>query len=374
MIARQLENLLRSKTGSGKAIIVLGPRQTGKTTLVKKICQDQAPFLWLTCDDIEVKSQLENANEQRLRQIIGSYKTVFVDEAQRVPNIGLTLKLITDRIPDVQLFVSGSSALELLSEISEPLTGRKWEYMLFPISWKELVDHIGFLDARKQLETRLVFGMYPEVVSNLGSEPEILRQLSSSYLYKDLLSYAGLRKPDLVEKLLTALALQVGNEVSYNELAQLLQVDKNTVMQYIGLLEKAFIVHRLQPFARNLRSEITTSRKVYFYDNGIRNAIIANYQPLSLRQDSGALWENFLVNERLKYLEYERIFANRYFWRTYDHQEIDYVEERDGKRFAFEFKWSPTKAGRFPKTFAGAYPDSVFETINRDNFEGFLGA
>jgi predicted AAA+ superfamily ATPase len=373
MISRLLEPIIEQRLGSGKAIVILGPRQTGKTTLLNKICQEKGLFLYLTCDDPEVRVQLENANEQRLRQIIGDHHTIFIDEAQRVKNIGLTLKLIIDRIPGIQLLVSGSSFLELTSEINEPLTGRKWEYMLLPISWKELVKHLGFLDARKQLETRLIYGLYPEVVNELGQETEILRQLASSYLYKDLLSYVGIRKPDLIEKLLVALALQLGHEVSYNELSQLLQVDRQTIMQYIDLLEKAFIVHRLQPFSRNLRNEISSSRKIYFYDNGIRNAILANFQPLALRQDTGALWENFLINERLKYLEYDRVAANRYFWRTYEQQEIDYLEERDGRFFAFEFKWNPSAKWRAPKSFLSAYPEAVTQVIHRDNFEAFIG-
>ncbi len=372
MIKRLLEDSINQKLTLGKVIIVLGPRQTGKTTLLNEVCKNR-DCLTLDGDDPIDRELLLNANKKKLQQIIGNHKFVFIDEAQRIKNIGLTLKIITDQIAGVQLLVSGSSALELANEINEPLTGRKWEYMLYPISWKELVAHSGYLDATKQLEQRLIYGMYPDVVMNLGEEKEILQQLSSSYLYKDLLSYQGIRKTDLIEKLLKALAFQVGNEVSYNELSQLLGVDKNTINHYINLLEKAFIVYRLPSYSRNTRNEIRNNRKIYFYDNGIRNAIIANFQPLGLRQDVGALWENFLMSERLKYTRYSNIWANRYFWRNYQQREIDYIEERDGKLFAFEFKWNKKKNVRFPKAFTNAYPNAEIRLVTPDNFDEFLG-
>ncbi len=357
---------------SGKAIIVLGPRQTGKTTLMMEICEEYAGFLTLNCDDPGVRAQLENATQQRLRQLIGNHKLLFIDEAQRVVNIGLTLKLIVDQFPSVQLFVTGSSSLDIANKINEPLTGRKWEYMLYPISFEELVNYSGFMGASNQLEQRLVYGMYPEIVTHPGQEEELLQQLAGSYLYKDLLSFEGIRKPLLLEKMLKALAFQVGNEISFNELSQLLEVDKKTVMNYLNLLEKAFVVFQLQPLSRNLRNEINTSRKVYFYDNGIRNALIANFQPLALRQDIGALWENFLITERMKLLHYKGIYANRYFWRTHAKQEIDYVEEYQGKLFAYEFKWNPSRKVRFPKTFLTAYPNHQTKVVNSTNYYEFL--
>ncbi|OQX72446.1 MAG: ATPase [Bacteroidetes bacterium 4484_276] len=372
MIKRIVEKNILEKLKTGKAIIILGPRQTGKTTLVKKVLDGLGDYCFLNCDNTSVKTQLEQANTQKLRQIIGKHKIVFVDEAQRVKDIGLTLKLITDEMPEVQLFVSGSSSLELLSEISEPLTGRKWEYMLFPISWQELTDHIGFLDAKMQLENRLIFGMYPEVITNQGDEKDVLIQLTSSYLYKDLLEYKGIRKPDLIIKLLQALAFQVSSEVSFNELANLLGVDKNTIYTYIDLLEKAFIIFRLYPFKRNLRNEISTSRKIYFYDNGIRNSLIANFNPIALRQDKGALWENFLISERMKYLNYNKIWTNKYFWRTHAQQEIDYIEDKDGKLYTYEFKWNPKKTVKLPRSFSVAYPNSEYEIVNAENFDRFL--
>jgi uncharacterized protein len=372
MIKRELEILISSRMNKGKAIIILGPRQTGKTTLMLKIAGHEGSFLMLNCDDPIVRDQLDNVNTETLRQLLGKQKIVFIDEAQRVKNIGLTLKLITDTIKDVQLLVSGSSSFELTDKVNEPLTGRKWEYFLFPVSWNELYDHYGHLSAFQQLETRLIYGMYPDVINNPGEEKEILKQLTDSYLYKDLFSLQGIRKPELVVSLLRALALQLGNEVSYNELSRLLQVDKKTIINYIDLLEKAFVIFRLLPYRRNLRTEIGTSRKIYFYDTGIRNAIAANFNPLSLRQDTGSLWENFLIAERMKSNHYSGRWANSYFWRTTLQQEIDYLEEREGKLFAYEFKWSSSGKYKIPKTFTTSYPETKTMIVTRESFPKFI--
>lgn len=372
MIKRELAGIIQSKLNKGKAIIVLGPRQSGKTTLLESIARDQGSFLLLDCDDPLTRERMENPTTEQLKQLIGSYKLVLIDEAQRVNNIGITLKIIIDRLKNVQLLVSGSSALELAGEINEPLTGRKWEYMLYPISWLEFQNHFGNLKALQQLETRIIYGMYPDVINRFGDEQEVLRLLAGSYLYKDLLSFKGIRKPELPEKLLRALALQLGNEVSYNELANLLQVDKQTISMYIDLLEKTFVIFRLQSFSRNLRNEISTRRKIFFYDNGIRNALIGNFSPLSMRQDTGSLWENFILSERMKYLHYKRLFPGRFFWRTVQRQEIDYIEEVDGKLYAYEIKWNPKAKFIFSKTFTGAYPDAKILLINKENFQEFL--
>jgi len=372
LLKRQLQQVLKDRSNSGKAILLIGPRQTGKTTLLRMMLEDFKPYLFLDGDNPQVRKELTNVNTEKLKQIIGNHKTVFIDEAQRIGNIGLTLKLITDQISHVKLFVSGSSAFELNEKINEPLTGRKWEYHLFPISWKELNDHIGYLDSKQQLEQRLVFGMYPDVIIHPGDEINILQQLTSSYLYKDILSLAGLRKPEIVEKLLKALAFQVGSQVSYNELSNHIKADKNTVSTYLDILEKAFVVFRLQPFSRNLRNEISTSRKIYFYDNGVRNSLIGNFSPIEFRQDKGALWENFLMAERKKQNHYTERYCLTYFWRTRQKQEIDYIEEADGKISAFEFKFNPSKKVKLSKTFANAYPDASFEVIDSENFTSFV--
>ncbi len=371
MIIRELENVIKSRLNSGKAIVLLGPRQTGKTTLLTKIASGIGDFLLLDCDEILIRERLEDANFENLKQLISGHQLVFIDEAQRVKNIGLSLKIITDRIKDVQLLVSGSSSLEIANEINEPLTGRKWEYLLLPISWHEFRKYNGYLKARQQLEQRLIYGMYPDVINRSGNEEAVLKQLSSSYLYKDLLTVQTIRKPELLPRLLRALALQLGNEVSNNELANLLRVNKDTIASYIDLLEKAFIIFRLEPLSRNLRNEISSNRKIFFYDNGIRNALISNYNPLSLRQDTGALWENFLISERYKYLMNKQVAANAYFWRTTQQQEIDYIEDRGGKIYAYEFKWNEKAKAKFSKTFTEAYHPEQ-QIVNKDNFETFL--
>jgi predicted AAA+ superfamily ATPase len=373
MIERDLRALIEQRWTDGKAIVILGPRQVGKTTLLKQICTEKGAYQYLNGDDPEVVGLLEGASEARLQQMIGKSVILFIDEAQRVSNISLTLKIITDQIPTVKLIVSGSSALDLASEVSEPLTGRKWEYRLFPISWAEWVAHVGYVAAHIGLEQRLLYGMYPEVLNQTGDEEEVLEQLTGSYLYKDLLNFGGIRKPEVLDKLLLALALQVGAEVSYNELSQLLRIDRNTVEQYIGLLEKAFIIFRLHPLSRNLRNEIGSSRKVYFWDNGIRNAVLKDFKPLNRRADVGALWENFIISERLKRMEYRRIRGRAWFWRTYQQQEIDYVEEVQGEFSAFEIKWNPSAKVRFPEGFISAYKPVQVQVVHRDGFDDFLG-
>ncbi len=373
MFIRTQAGILKEKFFTKKAIVLLGPRQVGKTTLVNELQQSFiGAAVYLNCDEPLVREQLTNASTETLANIIGNSQLVIIDEAQRVENIGLTLKLITDNFKKKQLIVTGSSALDLASEINEPLTGRKWEYYLYPISWGELTNGVGYLPALQQLETRLVFGMYPDVINNTGNEKEVLTNLVSSYLYKDLLSYKGIRKPRLLEQLLTALALQLGNEVSLNELSKLLQVDKNTVDTYIDMLEKAFVVFKLWPYSRNVRNEITSNRKIYFYDNGVRNAVISQFNPLALRQDTGALWENFLISERWKRQHYQQFTGKRFFWRTKTQQEIDYMEEDDGKLKAFEFKWKNNKNAKVPTSFKEGYPEASFEVVDKDNFYTFL--
>jgi uncharacterized protein len=370
MISRFIESQIKNDFFTGKAIVVLGPRQVGKTTLIQNILKEKK-YLFLNADDLSVRRMFHEPDSFRLEQIIGTNNIVFIDEAQRLPDVGITLKIITDQFKGVQLIVTGSSALELSNQTNEPLTGRKWEYLLYPICWSEFEKNVGFIDSEKQLEHRLIYGMYPDVISHPGKEKETLRQLANSYLYKDILALANIRKPELLDRLLQALALQTGSEVSYNELAQLLQIDKNTIMTYLDLLEKAFIIFRLRSFSRNLRNEIKNNRKIYFWDNGIRNIILANLNPIELRHDKGALWENFLISERLKILQYHKTLANSFFWRTTQQQEIDYVEESNGNIHAYEFKWKDDGRSRIPGSFEKAY-GATGKVVNRNNFREFL--
>ena len=349
---------------------MIGPRQVGKTTLINTLLSNLS-YLFLDGDDAVVAETLANANTETLKSIIGNYKYVFIDEVQRIPNIGLKLKIMVDQIKEVQVIVSGSSAFDINHLTQEPLTGRKFEYHLYPISWNEFESNVGYMKAQQQLDLRLLYGMYPDVINNSGNEYEVLKNLVSSYLYKDVLSLAGIRKPDILEKIVQALAFQIGNEVSYNEIAQLVGVDKNTVNNYIDLLEKAFVIFRLNSFSKNLRNEIKLNRKIYFYDNGVRNMLIGNFNSLEFRQDKRALWENFLVSERMKKLAYENSSTRSYFWRTTQQQEIDYIEVDADEINAFEFKWSPTKKAKLPKSFQVAY-NPTFLVVNKDNFREFL--
>jgi len=373
MIGRVLEKAIIEKSGTGKAIIIIGARQTGKTTLLSSIFKGDADTLWLDADEADVKAMFENPTSARLRALFAGKKTVIIDEAQRIMNIGIKLKLITDHIPEIQLVATGSSAFELANEINEPLTGRKWEFKLYPLSFSEMVKHHGLLEEIRLLNHRLVFGSYPDVVTNQGSEKEILRQLTDSYLFKDILMWERIKKPEKLVNLLQLLSFQIGNEVSYNELAKNLGVDNQTVEKYIQLLEQTFVIFRLGAFSRNLRKEVKRTRKIYFYDNGIRNSLISNFNPPELRGDIGALWENYIISERIKHNHYNNIWANIYFWRTQDQQEIDYIEERDGALHTFEIKWNPGEKARLSKSFSTAYSNVSFEVINPGNFESFLG-
>lgn len=370
MIKRELFQKLNEKFNKGKAIVLLGPRQVGKTTLINT-CLEGKDFLFLNGDDPEIRNLLENTGVSKLRSIIGKNSLIFIDEAQRIKDIGLIAKMIIDQFKEVQLLISGSSALEINQSTQEPLTGRKFEYQLYPISWEEFENHVGYLEANTQLEERLIYGMYPDVLNNRSDAGEILKQLTTSYLYKDVLSIIGIKKPELLDKLLKALALQIGSEVSYNEIANLLQIDKNTVSKYIDLLEKAYIIFRLNSYSRNQRNEIKNNRKIYFYDNGIRNMIINNLNPLELRTDKGALWENFLISERIKLQQYNQLYTNNYFWRTVQKQEIDFVEEKNGQVTAYEFKWNSKGKAKIPLSFINQY-NAIGKIIDKENFREFI--
>ena len=373
MIQRTLENIIKQRLGKGKALLILGARQTGKTTLIKKILDSSnEEKLFLNADLSLVRQQLQNVTVSSLKQLFGKAKLVFIDEAQRIPDIGLTLKIIVDEMPDVQLIVTGSSAFELSNNLNESLTGRKFEYRLYPISWNELVNDSNYLEALSQLNQRILFGMYPDVINNLGAEKEILFNLTESYLYKDIIAFQQVRKPEFVQKLLQALAFQVGSEVSYNELSNLLQIDRKTIIHYIDILEKAFIIFRLPSFSRNLRNELSSKIKIYFFDTGVRNMLINDFRPLDIRPDKGALWENFLISERTKLNHYALERVNTFFWRTHQKQEIDYIEESGGTLNAFEFKWNPKSKVRIPKVFLKSYNVNETEIIHSENFHQFI--
>jgi len=374
MISRELEKQLVQHFFRGKIIMLSGARQVGKTTLIEMLLQKRKEkILYLNADETDVRELLTDTTSTSLKSIVGNHKIVFIDEAQRVKNIGITLKLFADQIKDVQVIVTGSSSFDLANEMNEPLTGRKYEFMLFPLSFSEMVEHHGQLEEKRLLEHRLIYGYYPEIVTKPGEEKELLKLLANSYLYRDLLTLEQIKKPVLLEKILRALALQLGSEVSYNEVAQLVNADQETVEKYIDLLEKSFVLFRLPAFSHNVRNEIKKGKKIYFYDNGIRNAIIGNFNLLINRNDTGALWENFLISERMKYLYYHNINVKRYFWRTVQQQEIDYIEEQERKLSAYEFKWNKKARAKFPKTFIRAYPDSETHLVTQGNFENFLG-
>ena len=373
MIEREIEKQIENRLFKGKAILVFGPRQVGKTTSIHSIlAKNNQKCLFLNGDEADVRESLENTTSTNLSLLFGEHKIVFIDEAQRINGIGITLKLITDVLKDVQVIATGSSAFDLANETQEPLTGRKYEFQMLPISFQEMVTNNGLLEEKRLLEQRMIYGYYPEIVVKPNDAAENLKLLSNSYLYKDLLNLEQIKKPALLGKILKSLALQVGSEVSYNEISQLVNGDFHTVEKYIDLLEKAFVIFTLPAYSRNVRNEIKKGRKIYFYDNGVRNAIINNFNPLSSRSDTGALWENFLISERMKYLNSNKLEAWKYFWRTTAQQEIDYLEELDGKMTAYEFKWNPNKTAKFPKTFTNAYPEAEVKLITLKNFEEFV--
>lgn len=374
MIQRTLQTVIAKYIGKGKAILLVGARQVGKSTLFRLLTDSMAsPVLWLNCDQSTTQTLLTNPSLMDLRMLIATNKTIVIDEAQRVENIGLTLKLITDNFPEVQLLVTGSSSLGLHDRLNEPLTGRKIEYFLFPISTEEIYRAEGVIAVKERLPKRLIYGSYPDVLYGALPQEKALRELAESYLYKDVLEIEGLRKPAVLQKLLTALALQVGSEVSYNELSRTVGVDSKTIEKYIDILEKCFIVFRLNSYSRNLRTELTKGKKIYFYDLGIRNAILSNFSPIDMRMDIGALWENFFIVERMKYNHYADRAVNTYFWRTSDKQEIDYIEESNGELHLFEMKWNAKKQNtKIPNQFLNTYHPAHSDIITPDNYLQFL--
>ena len=375
-IERDLKVVLDSKIEKGKVLLLIGPRQVGKTTLLKNILtsiSSEKKVQFWNCDESDVRQFLSEANSAKLKSFVGNSDFIVIDEAQRVKDIGLTIKLLHDSFPNVQLAVTGSSSLDLSNSINEPLTGRKFEYNLFPFSTNELVNHTSMLEEMRLLKNRLVYGFYPDVVNNPGEEKEILTNIVNSYLYKDVFEFQDIRKSSVIEKLVQALALQVGSEVSFNELGNLLGIDTVTVQRYVDLLEKAYVIFHIRSFSRNVRNELKKSIKIYFYDNGVRNSVISNFSPVELRSDIGALWENFLISERIKNNTYHNKHAKYYFWRTTQKQEIDFIEEVDQNLFAYEFKYNPKKVNsKCPVTFSNNYPNVPFDVITSENYMDFV--
>ncbi len=372
IIKRKIQEAIEKSFFKGKIVIIYGARQVGKTTLVKEI-QKKYPddSIYLNCDEPDIRNAFTNKTSTEIKSFLGDKKIAILDEAQRIRDIGLALKLIIDSFPELQIVATGSSSFDLSNQIIEPLTGRKYEFYLYPFSLEELTAIYSTLEINRILEQRIVLGMYPEIVFSGKESEDKLKNVAKSYLYKDALQFQNIKNAEAIEKLLQALALQIGNEVSYNELAQTAGIDKNTVASYIQILEKAFIIFRLRPFSRNLRNELKKLRKIYFFDTGIRNALINNFNPLNLRQDTGVLWENFIISERLKYNRNNNLEKNMYFWRTREGKEIDYLEEVGGKIFRLEIKWAEEKF-RTPKLFLDTYPGSEINLINRKNYWNFL--
>lgn len=362
---------------SEKIVILYGARQTGKTTLSRDVLKGYTDkkIIEISADEKRYRDALSSQDSVVLKSLIGNADIVFIDEAQRVPDIGLNLKIIHDQIPGVKILVTGSSSFELANKTREPLTGRTLTHVLYPLSMQELRGHYTRIDLNSMLENILIYGLYPDILIQPGIEDKTprLKELVQSYVYQDVLEFSGIKNTPKVEDLLRLLAFQTGSEASMPEIGERIGMSKDTVEKYISILEKAFIVFRLSGYSRNLRNEVTKMNKIYFYDTGLRNVLIGDLKPLQLRNDTGRLWENFLVAERKKYIEYNGLYARGYFWRTYTRVEIDYIEESEGVLNAFEFKFNPRKKTKAPSTWVTAYPDSIFTTITRDNFWSFVG-
>ncbi len=372
MINRFLQPQLESMLGSHKAIIVMGARQVGKSTLLQLLLGQRQDVLWLNGDNNDVQTLFTAISAERMHSLMGTKRVLVIDEAQRIPNIGVQLKIIIDQLSDVQVIATGSSSFELASKVNEPLTGRKREFKLFPLTFNEMVEHSSLIEELRLIPHRLVYGYYPEVVANPGQEANILKELTDSYLYRDILTLDKVAKSDKLVLLLKALAMQIGSQVSYNELSGLVGIDAKTIERYITVLEQSYIIFRLGSFSRNLRNELKFSKKIYFWDMGIRNAVIGNFSLAETRSDIGAMWENFAIAERMKQIKYRHPFAQSYFWRTKQQTEIDYIEELDGSLRAFEFKWNERKSLRCPLAFSNAYPDASFSAITPSNIDDFL--
>ncbi len=373
IIPRTIKQSIKDHLKDNKVVVIYGSRQVGKTTLVVDILKDvKEKYLFLSGEDRKNK-WLSSQSIDVLRENIGNNKLLIIDEAQKIDNIGLNLKLIVDHIKNIKVLVTGSSSFDLSNQVGEPLVGRKWQFNLFPISQLELNKIEEKFETKSNLNNRLVYGSFPEVIinNNINQKREILNSLVDNYLFKDLLQYNQIKKADKILDLLKLLCWQIGKEVSLTELANSLDLNSRTVEKYLDLLEKVFVIKKINGFSRNLRKEVTKNSRYYFYDNGIRNAIINNFNEIENRNDLGDLWENYLFIERLKKQEYKRIYSNNYFWRTYDKKEIDLVEERDGKLYAYEFKWGKKKSKK-PTEWLKTYKEAEYEVINQDNYLNFI--
>ena len=373
IIRRDIQPVIEKQLFQGKVIVIYGPRRVGKTTLSKQLLQSHERSRYINCELLENKMTLETTNSSALKSFLGNYRLIVLDEAQHIGDIGRILKIISDTFPEIQIIATGSSSFELGNRISEPLTGRSREYLLYPFSLNEMLMSKDKISVSAELEWTMRFGLYPEVYGKPEHEAiEELSQISSNYLYKDILQFEMIKRPNLLLNLLNALALQLGSEVSLNELSRMLGETIPTIQRYIELLEKAFVIFRLRSFSRNLRKEIAKGQKVYFYDLGIRNALIRNFNPLSLRNDVGGLWENWCIVERMKLNMNRRRFVNSWFWRTYDQKEVDYIEEEGGRMIAVEFKYKPDQKQKMVREFMDTYPGTTFMTVSRENYWDFI--
>ena len=373
-IKRFIQSQVEGRMVPGKAVVLFGPRQVGKTTLLKDIlAKETSPYLFVSGEDRLTQAWLGSQSIERLRQNIGKHSLLVVDEAQHVPLIGLNLKLVVDHLPQVRILATGSSSFDLSNQTGEPLVGRKWEFELYPISQLELAATEAPFQTEERLPQRLIYGSYPEIVTTIGlsDKRELLNNIVNGYLYKDLLMFEEIRKSQKIIEILSLLAFQIGSLVSVHEISKTIGMNTRTVEKYLDLLEKVFVIKRLGGYSRNLRKEISKGSKYYFWDNGIRNAIINNFNELSLRNDVGALWENYLISERLKKQRYTKLFSNNYFWRAYDQKEVDFVEERDGRLYGFEFKWSKPKP-KPPALWLDTYPEATFKSIHPGNYLQFI--
>lgn len=373
-IPRYITSQIEQSLQPGKAVIIYGPRRVGKTTILQSIIRQYPNHLYVSGEDIHQQAWLGSRSINELTKYIGNTELLAIDEAQKIDQIGLNLKLIVDHIPNLKVIATGSSSFELANQVGEPLVGRKWQFNLYPIAQLELAPMEDLLTTKQNLSERLIFGSYPEVVkaSNLETKVEILKSIVDNHLYKDILEFSGIKKHRKIVDLLKLIAFQVGYQVSLQELATRVNLSQQTVENYLDLLEKAFIIQRVFGFSRNLRSEITKTSRYYFLDNGIRNALINNFNNLTTRNDIGQLWENYLFIERMKKQSYQNLYSSNYFWRTYDQKEIDLVEEREGKLFGYEFKWSLSSKAKAPRKWLETYPNAEYKIINPENYLEFI--